>query len=167
MSKPLAERFWPKVEKTDGCWWWVAAYTNPRGYGVIVDHGRNRQAHRVSYELTYGPIPEGLYVCHTCDNRLCVRPTHLFVGSHRDNQLDKIAKGRSVREAHHSAKLTWLQVVEIRRRRAAGESQRALARAFGVSKQNIKNIMSGRSWATAPGEFPGMAGTTATPPSRS
>lgn len=150
MIAALAERFWAKVQKTDGCWLWTAAYTNPRGYGVIVDHGRNKQAHRVSYELAYGPVPAGKFVCHRCDNRICVRPDHLFAGSHYDNQLDKISKGRSVREQHHSAKLTWAQVQEIRKRRLAGETIRALGEAYGVSHTNIANIMSGRSWATAP-----------------
>jgi excisionase family DNA binding protein len=91
----LEGRFWRYVEKSDGCWQWTGA-ANPKGYGNI---GRGKglgtaKAHRVSWELHFGPIPPGLYVCHACDNPPCVRPDHLFLGTAQDNNNDKIAKGR-------------------------------------------------------------------------
>lgn len=86
-------RFWPKVKKSDGCWEWQA--TKRRGYGSFaIKHAVFMMAHRVAYELTHGPIPEGMYLCHHCDNRVCVRPDHMFVGTNSDNQQDAKRKGR-------------------------------------------------------------------------
>lgn len=88
------ERFWSKVDKSGECWIWTGCLTN-RGYGNFgVRKGYNIPAHRFAYELTCGPIPEGFLACHHCDNRRCVRPDHLFLGSHRDNTQDCIRKGR-------------------------------------------------------------------------
>lgn len=87
------DRFWPKVEKGDGCWEWQA-HRNPEGYGVIGIDRVPVGAHRVAWELTYGPIPEGIYVCHHCDNPPCVRPDHLFLGTNSDNIIDAMSKHR-------------------------------------------------------------------------
>jgi len=87
------ERFWPKVNKTEGCWEWTACIRN--GYGAFgVKKNEVLNAHRYSWILSYGEIPEGLLVCHHCDNRICVRPDHLFLGTHYDNTHDGIVKGR-------------------------------------------------------------------------
>jgi HNH endonuclease len=91
----LEERFWPKVEKTDGCWYWTAS-CDPCGYGHFSIDGKLHSAHRVSWELAYGPIPDRLDVLHKCDNPPCVRPDHLFLGTHTDNMVDMISKGRKV-----------------------------------------------------------------------
>jgi hypothetical protein len=102
-AKPLEERFWPKVNKTapNGCWEWTAC-TNELGYGWIAAgtrQGRHLKAHRVSYALAFGEVPEGMSVLHRCDNPLCVKPSHLFLGTQADNMADMIRKGRKVTHA--------------------------------------------------------------------
>lgn len=146
---PVVERFWSKVDTSGDCWVWTGTLLST-GYGVI--HLTSTQpvgAHRFSYELAYGPISKGLCVCHTCDNPPCVRPDHLFLGTHTENMRDKMAKGR-----HHymrgervnGAKLTEDQVIEIRRRIVHGEPRHDLANEYGVSKATIVDVCSGRSW---------------------
>lgn len=167
----LPTRFWIKVEKTEGCWLWTGA-TIRDGYGTITIDGRSVKAHRIAWELTYGPIPEGMLVCHRCDNPSCVRPDHLFLGTHADNVHDCIQKGRrntptgeqsSFRrhpeqfttfrtmprpkgEAHGLARLTWNQVREIRAKRTIGHSLNQLARAYNVSQGTICHIVAHRTW---------------------
>lgn len=93
-----AERFWARVEKTDGCWRWTSTTSRGRrgNYGRmrLADSGITTAAHRVAYTIANGPIPEGMIVCHRCDNPVCVRPEHLFLGTQRDNVRDMIAKKR-------------------------------------------------------------------------
>ena len=86
--------FWPRVKKSDGCWLWVGGKGN--GYGYVWHDNRTKRAHRVSWEMAYGPIPLGLFVCHKCDTPLCVRPDHLFLGTAKDNIEDCFIKGRLV-----------------------------------------------------------------------
>lgn len=90
--KPLEIKFWKKVDRRgpDECWKWTGAI-NQAGYGAF----GNNHAHRTSYEITYGPIPDGLFILHKCDNPPCVNPNHLFVGTHQDNMRDMISKGRA------------------------------------------------------------------------
>jgi hypothetical protein len=88
------DRFWSKVQKTDTCWLWTST-RNPFGYGRVYWRGRmNVRAHRLAWELTYGAIPEGRWVLHSCDTPSCVRPDHLFLGDARTNVADMHAKGR-------------------------------------------------------------------------
>lgn len=150
--KTFEERFWAKVQKTPTCWLWKESKTN-KGYGRIKRDGRNVLAHRASYELTYGPIPEGegyhgMCVCHTCDNRVCVRPDHLFLGSQGDNMADKKEKSRAASgDRNGRAKLTAEQVLAIR---AATGSQVKIASAYMVSKSLVGYIRTGKLWAHVP-----------------
>ena len=96
--KPIGDRFWPKIVRRgpDECWEWQAAKST-RGYGKLGAPGTDagcEYAHRVSWELHNGPIPDGMHVLHHCDNRICVNPQHLFLGTNLDNILDMRAKGR-------------------------------------------------------------------------
>lgn len=159
MRAPLAIRFWAKVEKTETCWLWRAAKAGgSRGcwYGVI---GRgshlegNVRAHRLAYELIYGPIPAGMNVCHTCDNPECVRPDHLFLGTQKDNVLDAISKGRQINppikrgENHGMVKLTTTQVLQIREELKAGNRQTDIAEHYNVTQAAISLIKLGKKWA--------------------
>lgn len=157
-SVSTQQRFWSKVAKDDaGCWLWQGAL-NPGGYGYFgVQSGRSRLAHRVAWEMSYGPITDGLYVLHRCDVRHCVNARDcLFLGTHLDNMADMRAKGRSPKSAlgrigaaAPNAQLTTEQIIDIRVRLAAGESQRSIARSLGRSQSTISLIANRKTWATA------------------
>lgn len=141
----VEDRFWSRVEKTDGCWLWKWS-TNSYGYGLIGVRGRVLRAHRLSWEMTNGPIPEGKVICHRCDNPRCVNPGHLFVGTHADNVADKMAKGRCPKgENAGPAKLTDAQAAEIRDARDAGEPYASLAARFGVGISAVWQIAMNRT----------------------
>ncbi len=147
------ERFMDKVtiEPNSGCWLWMTAL-NRWGYGVFYLDPARIQAHRASWLLHRGPIPDGLCVLHHCDNPPCVNPNHLFLGTHSDNAKDRNTKGRAggargVLNSH--AKLTMDDVSDIRRRSAQGESGGDLARAFGVTACTVHSIVNGKTWRTA------------------
>ena len=137
-----AERLWSGVLKGDGCWERSSPY-----HPIKID-GRQTGSHRLSYELACGPIPEGLYVCHRCDNPRCIRPDHLFLGTNRDNQADSVAKGRAATgEANAHSKLTAAQASEIKAEIANGANKTHLAVRYGVSRAAIQAIAKGRNWA--------------------
>jgi hypothetical protein len=155
VSAKLAERFWEKASvpfHDDGCWTW-SAYRYPNGYGYFGLAARTaRYAHRMAWELTHGPIPDGLFVLHRCDVRACVNPAHLFLGTHDDNMNDAKAKGRTPRGCRNGmAKLSDDRVREIRAAKARGDVQRAIARDFGVSPMTVSRIVNGALWRSVEG----------------
>jgi len=157
--RPLAERFWEKVDiRSDGeCWPWLAGISNTE-YGQVWSEGCTCGAHRIAWELTYGPIPEGMCVCHHCDNKTCCNPKHLFLGTSADNTADRVKKDRSYHPDFHGEKhtrnvLTAKQVYNIRRRYAKGNiSQRKLAAEYGVSRGAITGIVYRHNWQHLPEE---------------
>lgn len=148
-SEPLVIRFWKRVVKTEhGCWLFQGRLD--KGYGHIKENGLIRLAHRYSWELHNGEIPDGLLVCHKCDIRNCVNPAHLFLGTHQDNNDDMWQKGRGkgehAGETHHSAKLRNSQIPQIRRLHSEGNSYKDIALVAGVSAGSIGKIIRGERW---------------------
>lgn len=156
--KQLIDRLYERSQIIGECWEWCGTRF-PAGYGSIKVGGRrglNRSVHRVSWELHNGPIPEGMFICHRCDNPPCWRPEHLFLGSVQENHADMVAKNRqrgAVGERNAKAKLTRQDVAEIRRlyvRQSREFGTVALAERFGVSNVLIGKIVRGELWN---GEF--------------
>ena len=146
-KRPEADRFWTKVSKSSGCWLWTGS-VNVDGYAKFGRNGKWVSAHRVSYELKYGEIPDGMCVCHRCDVRNCVNPDHLFLGTHRDNMEDMARDGSKKGERHHGARLTENQVVEMRLMYAMGQcSQKSLALHFGVSPTTVYRVVRRTGWS--------------------
>jgi len=147
--RPLVDRFWEKVKKTDSCWLWNAA-VDESGYGVLwTGRGRYDRAHRVAYRLLIGEIPEMFFVLHRCDVPRCVNPKHLYAGTKQQNAIDRESRGRRdvAREKHPRAKLFLEQICEIRSiKKTSGFSFSAIAKQYGVSKGHIQNIVHGRCW---------------------
>lgn len=144
--RPIEERFWERVEISEDCWNWTAG-TNSNGYGKLWLNGKLIQAHRFAYSLVHGVIPEGMLICHRCDNPLCVRISHLFLGTQLDNIRDAVAKGRKAKgERHGMSKLVENDVYEIRRLASLGVKQHLLAKMWQVHFSNISNIISRRNW---------------------
>lgn len=151
-KRPALERFESKVDRSDinGCHVWTGGHSN-FGHGLIHLDGKRRiGAHVFAYLHFVGPIPEGLFVCHRCDNPPCVRPDHLFVGTAADNNRDRANKGRSnpaVGERSGHAKLTWDGVAAIRERYAHGGIRyKDLAAQYGVDEGTIKSVIQAKSW---------------------
>ena len=145
------------INKTSGCWEWVGSKRN--GYGRMIVGSRtdgtrrSMSAHRVSYELKYGEIPDGMEVCHKCDNPCCVNPDHLFVGTRQDNIDDRERKGRNnppKGTTNAKAKLTEEKVMQIRAKRLQGVSFEKLAKEYGVCKKTVQDAVSGKNWAYLP-----------------
>jgi HNH endonuclease len=137
--------FWMKVDRKspDECWTWIGSI-NTRGYGQFWIGKTFTGAHRFSYKIHYGDIPDGLLVCHKCDNRKCVNPNHLFLGTSQDNVDDAVSKNRQAKgkQVMHS-KLVEEQVREIR---SSSLSYQELSNIYGVTENMTYYIKSGRSW---------------------
>src|SRR6266581_8958520 len=139
----LTKRLWRKVDRSnpDACWTWMGSKSQT-GYGYMGNFGGSKLVHRISYELAYGPIPDGLLVCHHCDNRLCVRPDHLFLGTVKENAQDAVQKGRVPHgERQYRSRLTAEQVLEIRAKYVHRYGMLLqLAKEYGVSFGTIYDV---------------------------
>jgi len=153
-SIPLPVRFGMNIEKQpSGCWVWMGSKYG-KGYGKICMNGRNTSAHRVSWMLNRGPIPDGLCVLHKCDNPPCVNPKHLFIGTLKDNAQDCVLKGRKPDrgymhqgERSAKAKLTNAQVLEMRRLNTEeGVKAPTLAKQFGINVNHCYDILYRVCW---------------------
>lgn len=160
-ARSAAERFWDRADLSAGpkaCWRWLGGSCSG-GYGAArsTATGKQTTAHRVAWELTNGPIPDGKQALHRCDHRWCVNPQHLFLGTQLENIRDMIAKGRQangaelnhpsqVGEKNHGAKLTIAAVRRVKRLAARGLSQAVIAKKVGAERQNVWAIVNGRSW---------------------
>ena len=136
------ERFWDKVDKSNNCWEWTAATQN-KGYGVFSYKGNNRAlAHRVVMQLE-GHDVKGLFVLHKCDNRLCVRPDHLYLGDAKDNMQDAIDRDRVCHgEDHPDSKLSDDEVAELRQKYEDTDVlQKELAEEYGVTQSNVSRLV--------------------------
>lgn len=140
--------FWEKVQKTEGCWRWIGS-TWDNGYGRMMVGKRRRKAHRISFLIHNGFLPEDKVVCHTCDNPICVNPAHLFLGTQKDNNDDKVKKKRhGWGERNGRAKLTEEIVTEIRSLHASGSlpTYEEIGALHGVSKKTINHIITNATW---------------------
>ena len=147
-------RFMSKVSKAEsGCWEWTGA-TNSSGYGKFGAGGKRGAtllAHRVSYLMHLGGIPGGMYVCHRCDNRICVNPGHIFLGTPTENNRDMVSKGRQrgydrSGEGNPAAKITLVQAREIRALVASGKKRSDVAVEYGISYGHVGQIVTRKSW---------------------
>jgi hypothetical protein len=146
--RSFEQRFWARVEKGSDCWPF-RGHDAGLGYRAVKLSDKKIYAHRAAWMLTHGPIPDGLFVCHACDNPPCVRPDHLFLGTTADNNRDRMRKGRNrepaVGEAHPMVKLSEAQVREIRARYQKGIGKR-LAAEYGITNANLHRIVKRRTW---------------------
>jgi hypothetical protein len=147
----VRRNFFSKVEKTPACWLWIG-HKIRRGYGQLRAFNRQRwQAHRLSWLLHYGEIPDGKWVLHRCDNPSCVNPHHLFLGTHDDNVADKVSKNRQMRGTKcHTHKLTERDVARIRSLLQSKVSYQKIATQFKVTKSNIYAIKHQQTWKHVP-----------------
>lgn len=142
--KKLKSHFYDNCipEPNSGCWLWEGpVYSNMYGYVEIRDE--RYSAHRFSFELSNGQIPNNMFVCHACDNPICVNPEHLFLGSHNDNMLDKARKNRGKGERHPSARLTASDVLTIR---SDKRSHSMISKEYGIARQTVGDIKNRRRW---------------------
>lgn len=162
-KKTDMERFWDKVspEPNSGCWLWIGSYDDRpgKGYGFFT-LGKLMGAHRASWLMFRGPIPQSLFVLHKCDTPPCVNPDHLFLGTHLDNVRDSVTKGRhAAQKPEHSVRMRavvargtehWmakLSEADIAAIRSARGTQRAVSKRFGISQSSVWRIRRGVSWS--------------------
>lgn len=148
LQQKFIDRFWARVAKSDECWLWTAS--GARGYGHMWIPPRLVYAHRISWLIHYGEIPDSLFVLHHCDNRGCIRPVHLFLGTCQDNALDCLAKDRAaIGSRQPGAKLCEADIPVILGRIEHGEQQKLIALSYGVDPALISRIRAGKRWKHA------------------
>lgn len=135
------------------CWEWQGM-VNTNGYGRFSLNDRHQLSHRAAFEMFIGEVPDGRVVCHSCDNRLCVNPHHLWLGTQSENLRDAVAKGRMRRpdtrgEANGNRKLNWDAVRDIRQMHQRGVKKYLIAQSFRVSPSTITEITNGKIWKEA------------------
>lgn len=164
-TTPLLVRFWSQIEKTKTCWLWIGS-TDGDGYGVIGANGKVVKVHRLSYEIHFGEIPNGVDILHECDVRNCVKPKHLFQGNNAINVADRVAKGRSATGimvtrnrisprgvGHYEAKLTDRSVLMAREQHSKGESFAQIAKKLNVNRSTIRQAVIGETWKHVAGRL--------------
>lgn len=150
----LKDRFYSKfkINEDNGCWEWMATKF-PNGYGCFKLNRKSVGAHRVSYEIHNGKINKNMVICHHCDNPSCVNPEHLFVGTQKENLLDRKLKGRSVEgNKNGRCKLSDKDILAIKRLLAEKIDQRDIAKSYGVAQTTISAINLNKSWSHIKGE---------------
>lgn len=149
-AKSLPDRFWARVDRSagpDACWPWRGRVNKTTGYGVLMSEGAPLGAHRTAYVLAVSEIPAGMQICHRCDNPPCCNPGHLFLGTHRENHADKVAKGRHTHGLrHHKTKLTVEEVREVLDLKNSGSRTRVIAARFRISSPLVNAIARGKHW---------------------
>lgn len=145
------DRLWNRTDRSSGCWIWTGC-VDGSGYGLISLNGKMVKTHRLSWVLSNGQIPEGLFVCHHCDNRKCINPDHLFIGTNKDNMQDKVRKGRkngggpAMGEHNGSAKMNAKKVIKIRELHKNGMSEKKISKQIGVGKSQVHRIIARQNW---------------------
>lgn len=147
----IEDRFLSRVDKTEYCWNWTGSLPKAgQGYGWFSLGRKSERAHRVAYKLFVGEIKSGLVVCHSCDNRRCVNPDHLFLGTPAENNIDRHKKGRSfipIGEGHGNSKITDEIARNIRAEYETGDFlQRELGARYGISQAVVSKIVLGQAW---------------------
>lgn len=129
MRKNTPDNFWIKVDiqGQDGCWEWQASIFKDSGYGQVRWLGKTRRSHILVYELVYGEVPEGMLICHACDNVLCCNPNHLYLGTSTDNKIN-------------------FDIVENIRREVKTEKQKDVARRYNLSESVVSEIVNNKAW---------------------
>jgi hypothetical protein len=151
-KEKIIHRFWSRVDRLNlsGCWNWARS-VDGHGYGQFQWNGSHARAHRVAFEICFGPIPNGVYILHRCDNPRCCNPFHLFPGTMKDNTQDMLAKGRDGHgqmpgEHNPNVRLTEEDIREIRLLRQSGIRLKVIAARFGITEANVSYIAKRKGW---------------------
>lgn len=150
LNQEIANRFWEKVKKTNGCWNWTASVDKPYGYGKFCIKYKNYKAHRIAYQLTNGYITRDQFVLHKCDNRRCVNPSHLYIGDQTQNMMDMISRNRNPFFLkgfdHPKSRFSRKDILEIREK-CRELSQKKVSKIFNCGQQTISKIITGKRYA--------------------